>query len=233
MFHGNKLKALTFSYDDGVTQDRRLVEILNKYQLKATFNINSALLGKSGALEREGKSISHCKIKPEELSSLYAGHEVAVHTLTHPLLTQLSEDEVIRQVEDDRAALEALCGNKVYGMAYPCGGTNFDRRTADIIKNKTAMKYARTIVSDYSFDMPEDLYTFSPTIFHKDYENINRIADEFLRLDPKKPALLYIWGHSYEFDIDNSWDYIDALCRRLSGREDIFYGTNAEVFGLV
>ena len=32
-----KLKAVTFSFDDGVTQDKRLVEILNKYGLKATF----------------------------------------------------------------------------------------------------------------------------------------------------------------------------------------------------
>ena len=39
----NKLKAITFSYDDGVTQDIRLVELLNKYNLKSTFNLNSEL----------------------------------------------------------------------------------------------------------------------------------------------------------------------------------------------
>ena len=36
-----KLKAVTFSYDDGMTQDIRLIELLNKYNLKCTFNINS------------------------------------------------------------------------------------------------------------------------------------------------------------------------------------------------
>ena len=30
MFHG-KMKALTFSYDDGVTQDRRLVELFVRF----------------------------------------------------------------------------------------------------------------------------------------------------------------------------------------------------------
>ena len=40
------MKAITFSYDDGVTQDKRLVDIFNKYGLKATFNINSELLGR-------------------------------------------------------------------------------------------------------------------------------------------------------------------------------------------
>ena len=34
-------KAVTFSYDDGVTQDIRLIELLNKYHLKCTFNLNS------------------------------------------------------------------------------------------------------------------------------------------------------------------------------------------------
>ena len=32
MFDG-KMKAVTFSYDDGVTQDIRLIELLNKYNL--------------------------------------------------------------------------------------------------------------------------------------------------------------------------------------------------------
>ena len=87
----NVNKAITFSYDDGVTQDIRLVEIFNKYNLKATFNINSELLGQSAAIEREGVKISHDKIKPEDLKHIYDGHEVALHTLTHPNLTQIDE----------------------------------------------------------------------------------------------------------------------------------------------
>ena len=51
------MKAVTFSYDDGVTQDIRLVEILNRYNLKATFNLNSELLGKGGSLDILGKRI--------------------------------------------------------------------------------------------------------------------------------------------------------------------------------
>ena len=47
------MKLLTLSYDDGVTQDIRLIELFNKYGLKATFNINSELLGHDGELIRE------------------------------------------------------------------------------------------------------------------------------------------------------------------------------------
>ena len=36
-------KMLTFSYDDGIYQDERLVEIFNKYGMKATFNLNTGI----------------------------------------------------------------------------------------------------------------------------------------------------------------------------------------------
>lgn len=85
MWNG-KLKAVTFSYDDGVTQDQRLIKLFNKYGLKATFNLNSELLGKGGHLIREDVTVAHVKPRPEEIKKIYEGHEVAAHTLTHPLL---------------------------------------------------------------------------------------------------------------------------------------------------
>ena len=42
MWNG-KMKALTFSYDDGVEQDIRLIEILDRYHLRGTFNLNPGL----------------------------------------------------------------------------------------------------------------------------------------------------------------------------------------------
>ena len=82
MFNGKK-KALTFSYDDGVTQDIRLIEIFNKYNLKATFNLNSELLGMDGMLVCNGVQVSHTKNNPEDIKYIYEGHEVAVHTFEY------------------------------------------------------------------------------------------------------------------------------------------------------
>lgn len=39
MWNG-KMKAVTLSYDDGVAQDIRLIELLDRYGLRATFNLN-------------------------------------------------------------------------------------------------------------------------------------------------------------------------------------------------
>ena len=94
MWNGKK-KAITFSFDDGVKQDVRLIEILNKYSLKGTFNLNSELLGNKNTLDCFGKIVSHDKLDPSEVASVYKGHEVAAHTLTHPNLTTLSEQEII------------------------------------------------------------------------------------------------------------------------------------------
>ncbi len=233
MFNG-KNKAITFSYDDGVTQDVRLIEIFNKYNLKATFNINSELLGKPGELDINGMKISHNKNNPEDVKHIYAGHEIAVHTLAHPNLTQIEDDkEVLRQVEQDRINLSELAGYEVFGMAYPCGGVNCDKRVADIIAKNTPIKYARTIGSTHSVEPFEDLYQYKCTLHHhSDWDILFDMGKKFLELSADSPKVLSIWGHSYEFDIfPKRWEMFEEFCKMISGKEDIFYGTNLEVLG--
>ena len=225
MWNGNK-KAVTFSFDDGVTQDIRLIEILDRYGLKATFNLNSSLLGLPGSLERNGKWVSHDKVSPAAVRQIYAGHEVAVHTLTHPNLTKLDEETIIYQVERDRLALSDIVGYPVVGMAYPCGGVNNDDRVAAIIKAHTGVRYARTITSTGTFCPQENLYRFNPSVYYID-ECLEDTVEEFLAA---KEGLLYIWGHSYEMDAEYiTWERFEDICRRLAGQADIFYGTNREV----
>lgn len=233
MFNG-KLKALTFSYDDGVTQDIRFIEILNKYNLKGTFNLNSELLGKKGSLVRDGISITHNKNRPEDVKYIYDGHEVASHTLTHPSLVNIDNpEEILRQVEQDRLNLSELVGYEVRGFAYPGGGINCNQRIADIIKNNTAIKYARTTAVTYDFEPYNDLYQYKGTLYH--HENWDQLFDmgkNFLELETDTPKVFYIWGHSYEFDIyPERWDLFDKFCKMMSNHSDIFYGTNLEILG--
>lgn len=226
----NKRKAVTFSYDDGVTQDIRLIELLNKYGLKCTFNLNSELLGQRGMLIREGQRISHYKIHPEDVKSVYEGHEVAVHTLTHPNLIQLGEEEIVRQVEQDRLRLSALVGYEVVGMAYPCGGVNNDDRVAEILRKKTGVRYSRTITCSDSFQPQSNLYRFNPSAYHLDFDALMRLGREFVALDAETPQLFYVWGHSFEMDYaPDYWVRLEEFFKLISHRSDIFYGTNREV----
>lgn len=227
----SKLKAVTFSYDDGVTQDIRLIELLNKYNLKCTFNLNSELLGQRGILIRNGQKISHYKVHPEDVKFVYENHEVAVHTLTHPNLTFLDEAEIIRQVEEDRLKLSDLVQYEVCGMAYPCGGVNNDDRVAEIIKNSTGVKYSRTITNTDSFDVQENLYRFNPNVYHiLEFDRLMEMGRRFVEMKTDKPQIFYIWGHSYEMDFEpDSWIKLEEFFKLISGKDDIFYGTNKEV----
>lgn len=228
MWNG-KAKAVTFSFDDGVTQDIRLIEIFNKYGLKGTFNLNSEFLGLEGTLDRNGRTVRHDKIPANKIKEVYNGHEIAVHTLTHPFLPSCADEEIIRQVEQDRINLSNLCGYEVVGMAYPCGGENNDDRVAEIVRNNTGVKFARGLTSTYKFDKQDNLLRFSPTVYYIE-DRLEEIVEEFLALDNSSPALLYIWGHSYEMDAEYiSWERFERICKRLAFHDDIFYGTNKEV----
>ncbi len=228
MFQG-KMKAVTFSYDDGVTQDKRLLEIFNRYGLKGTFNLNSGMLNED-YYAPDGEV--RYKIRPHEIKDVYQGHEVAVHTVTHTNLTTLDREGIIREVEQDRVALEALVGYPVAGMAYPCGGVNNDDRVAEVLRTDTQIRYSRTTTSTLCFELQQNLYRFDPTVKHTQWDELERLTDEFLSAKPDQPMLLYIWGHSYEFDFDDSWSRMETICRELASRNDIFYGTNRQVFGL-
>ncbi len=229
MFHG-KMKADTFSYDDGVTQDQRLIKIFDKYGLKCTFNLNSGLLGRPGSLIREDVTVAHVKPRPCEVRGIYEGHEIAVHTLTHPALSNLSDEDVVREVEEDRLALSELAGYEVVGMAYPGGTHVMNEHVADLIRTRTGVKYARTTTSTHNFDLQQNLHIFNPTVYHHvEWDKLFELGGKFIALQPDVPQIYYIWGHAYEFDIHGDWERFEEFCKMISGRSDIFYGTNREV----
>ena len=201
---------------------------MDKYGLKATFNLNSGKFGTNSPYEPNGKVVDRRLIEPTQVKELYKNHEVAAHTVGHFNLTELPDSCVVWQVERDREMLETLTGKAVRCMAYPCGGVNNDERVANIIKNQTNICFARTITTT-SFDMQKNLFQFHPTAHFRN-ERIFELADAFLAMTPDEPKLFYIWGHTYEFDaVDGAWERFERLCQMISGKEDIFYGTNAEV----
>ena len=230
MFDG-KMKALTFSYDDGVLQDRRLIEIFNKYGLKATFNLNSGFFGGKWTLVRDGVTVDHSKPAAADVKHIYAGHEVAAHTKKHPFLPSVTDEaEIVRQVEEDRLALSELVGYEVVGFAYPGGGINHDKRVADIIRRNTGVRYCRTTDSTHSFAPQTDLYEFNPTVYHHvEMDEMFRLGEAFLQMKADTPQIFYVWGHAYEFDIRNEWGRFEEFCKMMAGAPDIFYGTNREI----
>ena len=222
MFPGGKMKAFTLSYDDGVTQDIRFVELLNKYKLKCTFNLNSGLQGES---RYTGTGFKLDIIKNELLKELYKGHEIAIHGLTHRKLTDANDEDLLIEIKTDIENLENIFDQKVVGMAYAYGG--YDDRVVEMLRAHD-VKYARICEQSFDFEPQTDLLRFKPTCHHN-AEQLFDLAKQFIDMKPDKPQIFYVWGHTYEFDIDNNWDYIEEFFKLISSHENIFYGTNKEV----
>ncbi len=231
-FPKGKTKALTLSYDDGVQQDIRLIEIMNKYGLKGTFNINSGLFAaedtvyKSDAIQRR-MTLSEC-------ISLYtnSNQEVAIHTLTHAFLDKLPLHNTIYELETDKKNLEEIFSFIIRGGAYPFG--TYNEETVEALK-MCGIEYFRTTESTESFDMPENWLMLHPTCHHQN-PRLNELTEKFINEEPPVtgpqrfcPWLFYLWGHSYEFEMNDNWELIEKFAAKLGGKDDIWYATNIEI----
>ncbi|MBR3300215.1 MAG: polysaccharide deacetylase family protein [Clostridia bacterium] len=222
MFNG-KNKAITFSFDDGNTDDVRLVELFKRYGLKATFNLNSGSLSYGYSWEYWNKTQIH-HLNYFDYPDLYDGFEIACHTHTHPDLTRMVKATVLNEWKLDRKILEFLYGCKIEGAALPYG--KWDATTYQCLK-ELGFLYCRTTKVTHKFDLPDDLMIYPTCKFIE--KEIMDLANEFLRLPNDKPALFYIYGHSYELETEDHWQKFEDFCKLISFREDICYETNINI----
>ncbi len=223
-FPGGREKALTLSYDDGIESDKKLVEIMDKYGIKGTFNISSVMIGRTGAAD--------FAMSAEDIVKTYTpgGHEVAIHGHTHPYLEELSANNCMYEICENRKVLEEIMGTIIRGCAYPFG--TYSDSVVEILK-MCGIKYARTVESTKKFDIPTD-WLRMPATCHHNNEKLFELADKFNSMnDIRKPQLFYLWGHSYEFNDDNNWDRIEKFCSLMGNREDTWYATNIEIYDYV
>ena len=216
LFPGGVRLALTMSYDDGMEYDCRLVEIFNQSGIRGTFHLNSGRLG-----EKE-------RVRPEDVAGLYKNHEVSVHTVNHPYLTQIPDAQVLEEILEDKERLEELCGYPVRGMSWPFGAY-----TDHVIGLSEAcgMEYSRTVATTGSFDLPQDFMKWHPTAHHDD--DLEGLWKKFMEREFEQMLLFYVWGHSFEFDRNHNWEKIRNFCRMAGGREDVWYATNIEILDYV
>ncbi len=243
LFPGGRTRALTFSFDDGVVQDRKLVALFNRYGLKGTFNLNAGKLAPDG--ETVTDDATHRRLSRSEVQELYQGHEVAAHSYTHPWLNKCGRGEVMSEMLRDRQALEALAGYPVRGMAYPFG--THTRAVWQALR-ACGVVYGRTTGSEQGFRLPENPFAWSPTCHFFDPQ-LPELTRRFLSKEPAESGkhftcgqpdtalkLMYVWGHSYECDTTKPtedaprrWAATEDMCRELSGHKSVWYATNIQI----
>ena len=226
-FPGGLDRALTLSYDDGVEQDIRLMEILDKHGIKATFNLNSGSYAPEGTVYEAGTV--HRRLPESAVTKIYSNpnHEVAVHALTHPHLECMSPATVAYEIIKDRENLEKQFGTIVRGMAYPYG--TYNDEVVEVLRS-CGIVYARTTAATKSFTIPTDWLRLPATCHHKSSE-LMELAERFItKKAPADPLLFYLWGHSYEFESDNNWNVIEEFAAYMGNRPNVWYATNIEIY---
>ena len=151
-----KSRAVTLSYDDGRIEDLRLVDVMRRYGLKGTLNLNSERLSEAG--DEFHPTLNDFRALRES-----GDIEIAVHGAKHLRPTKFPTPLVLREIMADREALEKMFGTVVRGMAYAYGAYNDEVISA---LSLSGVAYARLATSNSSFDIPTDWLTLSPTAKH-------------------------------------------------------------------
>lgn len=222
-FQGGKTKALTMSYDDGREYDRRLIEIFNKYNIKGTFHLNSNTYKEEDSIniKKYGR-----RIHISEFPEVYKGHEVSCHTVDHIPLDMCPFTQAVTQVSEDRKSLETVMKYPVRGLSYPYGSYNNEIKR---MLPHIGIEYSRAVDITNNFEIPDDFYEWKGTCRHV-CDNLMDLCDEFININKKnRLSLMYVWGHSYEFERDGNWDIIERFCKKVGNRDDIWYATNIEI----
>ena len=145
------------------------------------------------------------RIDKEEVKELFKNHEIAAHGYTHQSLGITPRENMISEIIKDREALEAIAGYPVRGMSYP-----------------------RVMETHKDFSIPNDFYKWQATV--RNTENLMEMGEKFLELPYKnRMRLMYVWGHSKEFEEEGGWQLIEKFCEMMSHKDDIWYASNIEI----
>lgn len=201
-------KYFLLSFDDGTIYDRRFVELLNKYNIRGTFNLNSGL--EDFVWYYEDRFPVRRQIL-SEIGELYRGHEIASHSLHHHWLNSLTPPQLSREIGEDCETLKAQFGLEDIGFGVPftaCG-----EREIKIIRK--FVRYIRLSEFAVSFALPEDPYHIPIHALYNDddvREKIRRFAENDL-----EDSLFVMAGHSYELEVLNHWEYMEELLQFIAG----------------
>ena len=205
------MKYFIFSIDDGTIYDKKVIEIFNRYHIKATFNLNSGL----GDFVWYLNEMPIRRLKLFENKELYNGHEVASHSLSHPHLTSCPGEIVVKEVGEDIANLESIFNEEINTFAFPFD--DFDERCIDIIKHLHNIRFIRLSEIDTSYRLPSDNYHIKITSLDV-MDALNRI-DEFI--NDKEAKLFTFVSHAYDFEVNNTYKELEKLCQIVTSSKNI------------
>lgn len=239
---------VTTSWDDGHRLDSRIIQLLDKYDLKGTFYISKDYLGNN-------------RLGPEEIIELSKKHEIGAHTINHSDLVNISSEKARVEIEQSKAWLESLLNRKVNMFCYPRGA--FNEQIIKLVQNSN-FKGART-TEEFIIKKPSDFYKIGTTIhiypfpfrkkdqghyfwrrllqpFCQNYSGIRELGIPFSKwknwlslakavfdITLKTGEIFHLWGHSWEIEKYGMWKELEELLEHISNKKYCIYLTNGQL----
>ncbi len=125
--------AVAITFDDAFRSVREhALPVLERHGIQATIFVPTGWMGRrpGWAMESAG-SATEIVMSGEELASLPMSLiAIGSHTVDHPKLSQLGQDEIEDQLSRSKVALEALLSRPVNQLAFPYG--DHDARVVEV-----------------------------------------------------------------------------------------------------
>lgn len=219
---------ITFSWDDGSTEDMKLMELSLKYNLPGIFFIPASNNERDVMSENEIKIISGLNF------------EIGAHTFSHVYLTGISLEKAEQELVMGKTYLEQLLGKEVPHFCFPGGRFNQklvevsrkyfkSARTADIgsiscdnsFLIKPTFHYYNRGVNSLIFNglknsFPISLLALKNILSLNYFEIIKNIIEDLSKFNDT--AYVMIWGHSWEIDKYELWGKLEDLFQDINGK---------------
>ncbi len=142
----NKTMAITF--DDGYADNlHNALPILQEYNIPATIFLTAGHVGQEGPFYWDKSAPFEDRGRPmtiDEVNTLSKSHiiEIGGHTISHPKLTKILENEQFKEISEGKGIIEEMLGFPLLSFAYPFGGKDsFNKTTIELVK-KAGFHYA-------------------------------------------------------------------------------------------
>ena len=237
----------TCSFDDGDVADLRLADLMCKYNIKGTFYIPQ-----------------HCSLVSQSLSDeqirvLSHSFEIGGHTLSHPVLTDISFEKSEVEISGCKKWLEGIIGKQIDSFCPPTGRFN---NSHILLQKKAGFRLMRTVEmldctlegkgdSENFVILPTTIQVYNHTygsyirnlvkrlrfenipvllkMFDKKWEQMSYNYFDYFDNHAERDHYFHLWGHSWEIEKYSLWDILEKFFEGLQNLPGLTFCTNSEL----
>ena len=211
-------------WDDGISDDIRLGEILRRYGAKATFCLNPGLYKQERSLGWIHGDKEVWRLSFHELVSVYEGFEIASHSMTHPYLTDLPSDSLWWEISESKKILESIFNKAVAGFCYPFN--SYNNTVKDMIRSAGYL-WARGGAEAENAFPPPDPFEFN--------FNSHFLSESFWKKfyhSRDQNSIFSFWGHSCELVTEEMWRIFEETIERITDEPNVAWSNVSDVVHL-